>query len=158
MLVSPDGSPMRASQKSPLKSTMKKRKPSPKKDQHHHHHDDHHNNVHVELESPTSISMKNSYIIKNADPSFEAYYNTMRKRSKILGQLPTIPEFGTTIPVVKNDGVRAQGKRPMGRDGHTGLIFGDTFIVFGGDRHHMPFNDVFMLDLKGDFNYRRKSR
>lgn len=106
MLVSPDGSPMRASQKSPLKSTMKKRKNSPKKD-HHHHHDDHHHNVHVDLESPTSISMKNSYIIKNADPSFEAYYNTMRKRSKILGQqMPTIPEFGT-IQVVKNDnGVR----------------------------------------------------
>ena len=80
---------------------MKKRKPSPKKEQSHHH------NVHVELESPTSISMKNSYIIKNADPSFEAYYNTMRKRSKILGQMPTIPEFGATIPIVKNDGVRA---------------------------------------------------
>ena len=95
MLVSPDGSPMRASQKSPLKSTLKKRKPSPKKEHPHHHHDDHHHNVHVELESPTSISMKNSYIIKNADPSFETYYNTMRKRSKILGQMPTIPEFGT---------------------------------------------------------------
>jgi len=86
---------------------MKKRQPSPKKEQSHHHHDDHHHNVHVELESPTSISMKNSYIIKNADPSFEAYYNTMRKRSKILGQMPTIPEFGATIPIVKNDGVRA---------------------------------------------------
>jgi hypothetical protein len=105
MLASPDGSPMRATQKSPLKSTLKKRKASPKKE-HHHHHDDHHNNVQIQLESPTSISMKNSYIIKNADPSFEAYYNTMRKRSKILGQMPTIPEFGTSIPVVKNDGVR----------------------------------------------------
>jgi len=31
-------------------------------------------NHHVELESPTSISMKNSFIIKNADPSFETYY------------------------------------------------------------------------------------
>lgn len=85
MLGSPDGSPMRASQKSPLKSTLKKRKLSPKKEHHHHHDDHHHHNVHVDLESPTSISMKNSYIIKNADPSFEAYYNTMRKRTKILG-------------------------------------------------------------------------
>jgi hypothetical protein len=85
MLGSPEGSPMRASQKSPLKPTLRKRKASPKKDGHHHHHDDHHHHVHVDLESPTSISMKNSYIIKNADPSFETYYNTMRKRSKILG-------------------------------------------------------------------------
>jgi len=32
------------------------------------------------LESPTSVSMKNSFIIKNADPSFEQYYNSMRKK------------------------------------------------------------------------------
>jgi hypothetical protein len=38
----------------------------------------------VKLESPTSIQMKNSYIIKNADPSFEAYYNTMKKRNKLM--------------------------------------------------------------------------
>jgi hypothetical protein len=37
-------------------------------------------NHHVELESPTSISMKNSFIIKNADPSFESYYKQMTKR------------------------------------------------------------------------------
>lgn len=34
----------------------------------------------IELESPTSISMKNSFIIKNADPSFESYYKQMAKR------------------------------------------------------------------------------
>jgi hypothetical protein len=34
----------------------------------------------IELESPTSVSMKNSFIIKNADPSFEAYYNSIRKK------------------------------------------------------------------------------
>lgn len=37
-------------------------------------------NHQVELESPTSISMKNSFIIKNADPSFETYYKQMAKR------------------------------------------------------------------------------
>lgn len=37
----------------------------------------------VELESPTSISMKNSFIIKNADPSFDSYYNSMRKKKLI---------------------------------------------------------------------------
>ena len=41
-----------------------------------------------------------------------------------------------------------RGKRPAARDGHTGIMFGKYFIVFGGDRHHMPFNDTFALDLK----------
>ena len=31
----------------------------------------HHHQQPIELESPTSISMKNSFVIKNADPSFE---------------------------------------------------------------------------------------
>lgn len=36
------------------------------------------------LASPTSNSMQNSFIIKNADESFDAYYQTMKKRR--LGQ------------------------------------------------------------------------
>jgi hypothetical protein len=32
------------------------------------------------LASPTSISMQNSFIIKNADESFEAYFQQMRRR------------------------------------------------------------------------------
>jgi hypothetical protein len=34
----------------------------------------------VKLESPTSISMKNSLILKNRDASFEVYYKQMIKR------------------------------------------------------------------------------
>jgi hypothetical protein len=32
------------------------------------------------LSSPTSISMKNTFLIKNADPSFDIYYTAMKKR------------------------------------------------------------------------------
>ena len=32
------------------------------------------------LSSPTSISMQNSFIIKNADESFDAYYQQMKRR------------------------------------------------------------------------------
>lgn len=38
------------------------------------------------LASPTSNSMQNSFIIKNADESFDAYYQVMKKRR--LGQGP----------------------------------------------------------------------
>lgn len=45
---------------------------------------------------------------------------------------------------------RRQGKRPAPRDGHTGIVYGNYFIVFGGDRHHMPFNDFYVLDIKAE--------
>ena len=35
----------------------------------------------IKLESPTSITMKNSFLIKNADPSFEKCYAQIRKRA-----------------------------------------------------------------------------
>lgn len=37
---------------------------------------------------------------------------------------------------------------PKPRDGHVGLMLNDEeYIVFGGDRHHMPFNDLAGIDL-----------
>lgn len=50
----------------------------------------------------------------------------------------------------ENNYGKTKGKRPAARDGHTGIVFGNYFIVFGGDRHHMPFNDTFILDLKNE--------
>jgi hypothetical protein len=49
---------------------------------------------------------------------------------------------------------KVQGRRPAARDGHTGVIVGDIMIVFGGDRHHMPFNDTYKLDIKSEFEAR----
>ena len=43
------------------------------------------------------------------------------------------------------------GKRPPARDGHTGVIINGQFFVFGGDRHQMPFNDFFMLNIGAEF-------
>lgn len=30
------------------------------------------------------------------------------------------------------------------------MIYNDSLLVFGGDRHHMPFNDMFLLDLQSE--------
>jgi hypothetical protein len=39
-------------------------------------------------------------------------------------------------------------KRPVPRDGHSTDLIADRFmLLFGGDRHHMPFNDLQILDL-----------
>ncbi len=96
------------------------------------------------LTSPTSISMKNSFIIKNADHSFDVYHTQMKKRKAVQGA-----SFITNGTIETCYG-KTRGKKPAARDGHTGIICGDHLIVYGGDRHHMPFNDSFYLDLKNE--------
>ena len=51
---------------------------------------------------------------------------------------------------VDNSYGKFRGKRPAARDGHTGIMHGRYFLIFGGDRHHMPFNDTFLLDVKAE--------
>lgn len=49
-----------------------------------------------------------------------------------------------------------KGKRPAARDGHTGIIFNDHLVVFGGDRHHMPFNDSYVFNLNNELEQMKK--
>jgi hypothetical protein len=91
------------------------------------------------LVSPTSVSMKNSFIIKNADTSFDIYYTQMKKRK----------HQSYTVEATYG---RIKRRRPAARDGHSAIIHGDFHIVFGGDRHHMPFNDIFYLDIATEMN------
>jgi hypothetical protein len=45
-----------------------------------------------------------------------------------------------------------KGRRPAARDGHTGvLVLNKYFLVFGGDRHRMPFNDLYVLDMHTEY-------
>jgi len=104
--------------------------------------------------------MMNSFIIKNADTSFDHYYTSMKKRKQVQGLTSTFNNNynhnTSAMGAMNNSSVlnesstygKNRGKRPAARDGHTGVMFGKYFIVFGGDRHHMPFNDTFALDLK----------
>ena len=54
----------------------------------------------------------------------------------------------------KNVYGKVQATRPAARDGHSGIIFQGRFIVFGGDRHHMPFNDLHFLRIDQEFESR----
>ncbi len=38
-------------------------------------------------------------------------------------------------------------KAPCPRDGHTLTLFKKKMVIFGGDRHKMNFNDVFLIQL-----------
>lgn len=102
--------------------------------------------VHEEtlLTSPTSLSMKNSFLIKTAGKAFDHYahyYKTKVKRTSFNSN-----EAGS--PVHERVKGKIEGSMPKPRDGHTGMIYDSRYLViFGGDRHHMPFNDLFTLDL-----------
>jgi len=88
-----------------------------------HHHED------KRLSSPTSVTMKNSFIIKSADESFDAYYQQMKRRRHTTIDSPaTLAEVRLTTFM--------RNRRPNARDGHTACVdkFGFMF-VFGGDRH-----------------------
>ena len=100
------------------------------------------------LSSPTSVSMQNSFIIKNADETFDAYYQSMRKRKFQAGATMGDSLAASGSPAATSNFGVVSGVEPAARDGHTTDINDDGLLfVFGGDRHHMPFNDLYLMRL-----------
>jgi hypothetical protein len=88
------------------------------------------------LTSPTSVSMKNTFIIKNADDSFDVNSKLLPKNKQRITN--TDPKYTDLV----------EGNRPAPRDGHSACVDSQGFMyIFGGDRHHMPFNDLYMIKL-----------
>lgn len=96
------------------------------------------------------MTMKQSFLLKQSDKEFEGYWNLVKKKKD--GQPACAQAFGLFPPTMQIGGPRQSGSRPSARDGHTSELCGDYFFVFGGDRHQMPFNDLFVLDLKAEFS------
>ena len=99
--------------------------------------------------------MQNSFLIKNHNASnFDVYYQQMKKRRmNVSGNMRD--GNSTVSPTIKRTGEELalshmKGRRPAARDGHTGVVFENHMIVFGGDRHHMPFNDTYVLDIQSE--------
>lgn len=104
--------------------------------------------------------MKNSFIITTGGvkTNFDKLYKQMLIRKKILLP-PSVNNSATDIdfrpetnlygqPKAKEIITMNKGRRPAARDGHTGVFIQNKFmLVFGGDRHRMPFNDLYVLDL-----------
>jgi hypothetical protein len=114
----------------------------------------------VSLNDPTSVTMQSSFLIKNhASANFDNYLLMMRKRksnvngsSALLGESPMPLGLSSNMkqkPARKNDVCGSvQGKVPAARDGHSAIVFGEQMIIFGGDRHRMPFADTYTLNIK----------
>ncbi|CAD8212285.1 unnamed protein product [Paramecium octaurelia] len=64
----------------------------------------------------------------------------------------TLTEFGKQIiskfilPLCNGKNV-ISGKKPCARDGHAIAVLENQMVLFGGDRHTMSFNDLFILNL-----------
>lgn len=118
-----------------------------------HHGEGHKENKESGLASPTSVTMQTSFIIKNADESFDAYHQQMKKRklgahTEGMGASMGGPTQGS-LGHGPSGGDISYGVVPVSpsaRDGHSAEISVDgALLVFGGDRHLMPFNDLYMM-------------
>lgn len=60
------------------------------------------------------------------------------------------PDIGSFSPSKDKRVFKIAGVRPRPRDGHTADLYGNMMIIFGGDRHQMPFNDLFSLNIESE--------
>lgn len=118
-------------------------------------------------ESPTSMKMKNTFLLQHNNPSFDNYAVQMKRRNtnKFNTTIGTRTIRGDTsvgggdpmsvsgVVELDDEGstLKIDPEVPQARDGHSCLVHKNMLIVFGGDRHYMPFNDLAMLDLDDFF-------
>ena len=94
--------------------------------------------------SPTTESMKNSIIaITYSRTGRSSDADSAKKMKK--GMTTFFGEVSSRfqLPV---DG-KLQGHKPCARDGHSAFMLRDRMLIFGGDRHKMSFNDVYILSV-----------
>lgn len=79
----------------------------------------------------------------NNDSSPTAFNRSYGNRTPDLAKMPT-SNFLSQSPGKRADvcGVM-KARMPAARDGHSAVMYGDHMIVFGGDRHRMPFADTY---------------
>ena len=70
-------------------------------------------------------------------------HTTLEKQSTLLtGMVQASVKKLEVCGLVKN-------RMPAARDGHSAVMVGqDRMIIFGGDRHRVPFSDMFTMSVK----------
>jgi hypothetical protein len=93
--------------------------------------------------------MKNCFITKNARLNHESAL----KSSKVFRK-PSNDLINYERDEAANR-VMVDRSRPGARDGHSANLVetsdsSQILIVFGGDRHNMPYNDLYLLDFTAE--------
>lgn len=98
------------------------------------------NEIRNEINTPTTENLRNTFVIKNQNDGFDQYYAQMKKRKgdSMKHKQSFLKMFNQLLKPCD---------RPTARDGHSCNLYKDRIYIFGGDRHHMPYNDVYSLDL-----------
>jgi len=102
--------------------------------------------------SPTTESMKNSIIAINYKRDGQSPEKEREKtESESPGRRGSKKKGVTFFADVSKYQVPVDGKlvghKPCARDGHSAFIIRNKMLVFGGDRHKMSFNDVYILSV-----------
>ena len=87
------------------------------------------------LKKNTVESPNKSLNRRNTDASPEGTISAVKKK-KTLYDGPASPVTG-----------RIRAHPPHPRDGHSAVVSNNIMIIFGGDRHQMPFNDTYVYFL-----------
>ena len=92
------------------------------------------------VNTPTTENLRNTFVIKNQNEGFEHYYAQMKKRKgeSLKAKSMFMHLFNQCLKPCD---------RPTARDGHSCNIYKNRLYIFGGDRHHMTYNDTFSIDL-----------
>ena len=93
-----------------------------------------------EIQTPITDQLRNTFVIKNQNEGFDKYYTQMKKRKgdSMKNKSNFMGMFNQCLKPCD---------RPTARDGHSCDVYKDRVYIFGGDRHHMPYNDTYSLDL-----------
>lgn len=103
------------------------------------------NSARNEVNTPITGNLKNTFLIKNHNEGFDSYHSHMKKKNRDTFKNSSM-FAGLFNQCLK------PCDRPTARDGHSCNFYIKTnrIYVFGGDRHHMPYNDIFCLELSSD--------
>jgi hypothetical protein len=88
--------------------------------------------------SPTIEQMKSSYLGLGFAQDSEDVSNFGTNQ---FNRMPTHTDAYLHNYINTKDSKVIEGNRPCARDGHRMIILGGSFLIFGGDRHRMCFND-----------------
>lgn len=100
-----------------------------------------------EINTPTTENLRNTFVIKNQNEGFDHYYTQMKKRKHDNNIKKDKNIFKSAFQTMFNQCMKPCD-RPTARDGHSCNVYKSRLYIFGGDRHHMTYNDTYTIDLK----------